>query len=195
MKAKPFNNLKNKIKRSRKNAKKLNRRNLSIFLIVYLLLVGLSIFLISQPSHYLGKWYVDNQNGFAIRPPKGWDNKPNYDNATVEFDDNKDSSKAIKVDVSQTSATLSDFVTQLKSAIPQTLPSFSLIKEFNTTIGGQPAHVIDGEAKINLVWKEDRIVIVIYKGNVYVVTANTNLSDWSTSEFILFSSLKTFQTF
>lgn len=171
----------------------LSFRNNLIIAVIYLVLLVVLVAIGSMPSIHLAKPYIDNQNGFSIKPPKGWQIQKNQSDALVKFVDPKDSSKNININVSQTSSGLSDFVTQIKQALPQALPSFSILNEFDTTIGGQPTHVIDGEAQVNLVWKKDRVMISIKNSRAYTVAASTKLNDWDTNNFLLYSSLKSFQ--
>lgn len=160
---------------------------------VYILLLISFIIFGSSPSHYLGKTYTDTANGFSIRPPKGWKIKHNQDNSLVEFVDPSDSFKKITISIDQTNQSLADYIATIKKVLPQAIPSYSIQNEFDTTIGGKAAHVIDGEAQKNLVWESNRVVVEVNNGDAYSAAASTKLNDWDVSKFQLFSSLKTFQ--
>lgn len=169
------------------------RRGKFIFFTIYFIALFLFIYIGSQPSHYLGKEYSDSTNGFSITPPKKWTTKQNQDNSLIEFVDPKDSFIKIKVNIDQTDQKLSDYISLIKQTMPQAMPSFSILNEFDTTIGGLPAHVIDGEAQVNLVWEKNRVVVIVKDSKAYSVAASTKLNDWDTNKYVLLSSLKTFQ--
>lgn len=165
-----------------------------IFIGTYLILLVAVVAYASSPSHYLAaKPYHDKKNGFTIQPPRSWQTKKNQNGALVSFVDPKNSKNEVNINIDKTNLNLSRYVKQVKAILPKFIPSYSIQNEFDTTINGQPVHVIDGEAQVKLVWEKDRVIVAIKNSKAYSVSATTKLNDWDSNKFVLFSSLKTFK--
>ena len=174
-----------------------SRRRKLISLAIYCGLLSALVVSAGNASNDLAdKAYVNNEAGFSIRPPDKWRQQVGGDNnALVTFLDN-DESVAGKIEVNSTATDqdLTAFVNSTKDELPKTFPQYKALNDFDVTVQGQPAHIIDAEVVVDNVWKRGRLMIEVKNGQAYVVSASTNLGYWSAfSRTTIDASLKSFK--
>lgn len=167
---------------SKNNKPPASRKRKLIALGIYLaLLVGV-IVNASLPSHYLtAKPYTNDQAGISIKYPKGWlykDGDPSS-GGVISFVSDKQNTTKIDVSKDTTTLDLAAYVKSVNDQIKATLPSYLMADEFDTTVNGQTAHVIDYGANDDKgVFSRGRVMVIVKNGQVYIVSASANSADW-----------------
>jgi hypothetical protein len=175
-----------------------SRKRKLIFLGVYLLVIIGLIINTSLPSHYLtSKAYTNEKAGISIKYPKGWLYKEGdpSNGGVVSFVSDKQNTTQIDVSQDTTTLDLTAYVKSVNDQIKAADSSYLTADEFDTTVNGQKAHVIDGGANDDKgVFQRGRVMVIVKNGQVYIVSASANSVNWdSNNKFLINASMMSFE--
>lgn len=178
-----------------KNKPRASRKRKLIVLGIYLALMVGVIVNASLPSHYLTvKPYSNNQAGISIKYPRNWLYKDGEigGGGIVSFVSDEQNTTKINVSTDTTTLDLAGYVKSVTDQIKSGLPGYLTAGEFDTTVNGQAAHVIDygyNDEKGNFV--RGRVMVILKNDKVYVVSASANNQDWGDdTKFLVNASMK-----
>lgn len=188
--------------KAKKHAKRLGRNNKPaasrkrklIVLGIYLALLLAVIINTSLPSHYLtAKPYTNDKAGISIKYPRGWLYKDGDSSSGGIVSFVSDEENTTKIDISQDTTTLdlAAYVKSVNDQVKAAVSSYLTADEFDTTVNGLKAHVIDAgfnDEKGNFL--RGRVLVILKNGQVYIVSASANSVNWdSNNKFLINASM------
>lgn len=147
--------------------------------------------------------YRNEQSGFALTPPRGWQQVPGFPAAAVTFaapagsgvttDTGGRTLANLNVVVTPTDADLDANLAGAKQLLPTTFPNYQpSVDEPFTLADGQPGHLLGCTYTLSGLTLRNLQLVAVARGNVYVVSATAPDQTFATYEPAIRQSLATF---
>lgn len=148
--------------------------------------------------------YRNEQSGFALTPPRGWQQVPGFSAAAVTFAAPKSGSEIttdtggrtranLNVVVTPTDADLDANLAGAKQLLPTTFPDYQpYLDEPFTLADGQPGRLLGCTYSLSGLTLRNLQLLVVARGNAYVVSATAPDQTFGTYEPDIRQSLATF---